>query len=167
MKNKKGFTLVEVMTVVIIVGILVAVSMPFLIGYSRDARNDRAKSILYLVGQGVKNFRSDFSQVNINTASAFGNRQNLNQNAVDCDLSRFTGTTNPANPVTYVDLIKCSYIPNINYADTQYLFFIGGGCCAEADGAFACMIGADGGNFGANYCAYIDIDQNLHEVRGQ
>lgn len=52
--NKKGFTLVEIIVVLVILGILSAMCIPFVLGYVNDARNARyiaeARSI-YLVMQ--------------------------------------------------------------------------------------------------------------------
>ena len=169
MLNKKGFTLVEVMTVVIVISILAALSVPFLLGYSRDARNDKAKSVLYLVAQGYKNFKADFpfalDRLNIDDSLAKIN--NLNQNAINCSLSDIVGSAN----LNYTALIKCSYIPNINYSNMRYKFYLGGSanCCqaaaASGIGALACMQGDDTGEYDDSYCAYIDKDSFMHECR--
>jgi general secretion pathway protein G len=43
-KNKKGFTLIELMLVVIIIGVLAAMVMPRLVGRSEQARSAAAKA---------------------------------------------------------------------------------------------------------------------------
>lgn len=169
MLNKKGFTLVEVMTVVIIIGILAALSVPFLLGYSRDARNDKAKSVLYLIAQGYKNFKADFpSALNrLDFSASLEKINNLNQNAINCSLSEIVGSAS----LDYTALIKCSYIPNINYSNMRYKFYLGGpeDCCqaaaADGVGALACMQGDDTGDYDSSYCAYIDKDSFMHECR--
>lgn len=164
MKNKKGFTLIEVMTVVFIIGILVALSLPFLIGYVRDARNDRAKSILHLLAQGYKNFATDFSRASThltNPQNGLGNKIAIES----CDISKFTGTT--FTNLSYKDLIYCSYIPNLDYANTSYQFYLGpaSACCQSAatNSALACMKGNDSGEYGTSYCAYIAENGGLRE----
>lgn len=45
-RNKKGFTLVELMIVVIIIGILTAVGVPLYMGYVKDAKVASAKAVI-------------------------------------------------------------------------------------------------------------------------
>ena len=180
MINKKGFTLIEVMTVVFIIGILASISLPFLIGYARDARNDRAKSILHIIAQGYKNFKTDFSRASTKLSNdALGNKVNIPNQA--CSAAAEEGTLSPltkfttaatlaAGSISYTDLVYCSYIPNMNYGsnNTSYNFYLGPStnCCqaAIAANALACMIGADSGDYGSNYCAYIAESGGLKEV---
>jgi|GEM_PF-2842851 prepilin-type N-terminal cleavage/methylation domain len=167
MKNKKGFSLIEVMTVVIILGILASLSIPWVIGYVRDARNDRAKSVLIMIAQGFKNFRNDFSQYTVNSIGPIF-RQNLQQhvNLNSCNEALVAVENNTVN---YDFLIRCSYLPNIDYAALKYNFYLSGAACSSCGGTandLACMIGADTGDYCPSYCAYIDRDNNLHEVRG-
>lgn len=46
MRNRKGFTLVELMIVVIIIGILTAVGVPLYMGYVRSAKAASAQAII-------------------------------------------------------------------------------------------------------------------------
>ena len=177
-RNKKGFTLMEVMVVVLIIAILAALSIPNVIGYARDARNDRAKATLYTIAQGYKNFRNEFPWATIST---LGPLQNITLNGNDCggvggSLATLTGS-NPV--VSYQDLIKCSYLDNINYGGLRYNFYLGNGgnaCNACMSGIpatqianmvqpiLAGMIGNDGGGYNGNYCALIDANNTLYET---
>lgn len=170
MKNNKGFSLIEVLTVVVILGILAALSTPFVLGYVRDARNDRAKSVLFIIAQGVKNFRSDFSYLSISNPGAL-TRQSLIGSTVTQDSCRTALESITNNSVGYDFLMKCSYLPNLNYANYRYNFYIGSSACTacgmeRSSNDLACMVGNDGGDYCSDYCALIDVNNNLHEVRG-
>jgi prepilin-type N-terminal cleavage/methylation domain-containing protein len=153
MVNNKGFTLTEVMVVIIVIGILASLSIPYLLGYAREARNDRAKTVLHMIAQGYKNFQNDFPGATVS---------NINSNITrPASLDSCTITTD--NTFTIETLIACSYLPNIDYGKLKYSFYLGGSCCNASSGAVACMKGADGGDFGSNYCAYIDINNKLYD----
>lgn len=185
MRNTKGFTLMEIMTVVIVIGILVALSIPNIAGYARDARNDRAKAILNMVAQGYKNFRNDFSGVNLSTtANSDGSdgygplkKDNTvlpsgNQDSCDSVFSSLVpGTSNPSTGIGYNVLIKCSYIRNIDYPSLRYAFYLGNGnghcsaCGSLPTTTLACMVGAEtSGPYDSSYCAYIDENSVLKET---
>ena len=46
LRNKRGFTLVELMIVVVIIGILTAVGVPLYLGYVKDAKVASAKAVI-------------------------------------------------------------------------------------------------------------------------
>lgn len=157
--NNKGFTLTEVLVVVIIIAILVAISVPFLLGYAREARNDRAKSALIMIAQGYKNFKTDFPGVTIVPESRQVTKQTLVANQTSCSIT---------DTAAAYDLIACGYIVNRDYANLKYHFYIGNSCNCSGSSAtdLACMTGNDGNNgdtFGPSYCAYIDKNNTLIE----
>ncbi len=169
MNNKKGFTLIEIMAVVIIIGILAALSIPNLIGYARDSRNDRAKTALYNIAQGYKSFRNDFAWVSVSPLGPLA-KQNLTEgvSTQSCNINNFTGTNPTAG---FATLIQCSYIDNIDYDKLRYKFYLGNGngACSACGSAtpttdLACMVGNDSGPYVSTYCAYIDSNNMLHET---
>lgn len=51
--TQKGFTLVEVITVAVIIGIISLIGIPILTGYMEDAQIDSARNKLELIGTAV------------------------------------------------------------------------------------------------------------------
>lgn len=143
-KNKKGFSLPELLAVMAIMAILAATSSPFIRGYIKDAANDKAKAMLQLVAQAYKTFKADYPNVTFTNAS-------VNSSAsVACTV---TATNNSPGV-----LKGCRYLQNTNWAAYKYNFYLGGTCCSSAPaGALACMTGtASTGDYTSSYCAWVD-----------
>ena len=49
LKNKKGFTLIELMVVIVVLGVLSAAAVPLYLGYRDDARRSEAKGAMAAV----------------------------------------------------------------------------------------------------------------------
>ena len=59
MARQSGFTLIEIMVVVIIIGVLSAIVAPAVIGRIEDARIEAAKAELRIIESGLKMYRVD------------------------------------------------------------------------------------------------------------
>ena len=55
-RNRKGFTLIELVTVIVILGILSAVALPIYLDYRTDAKSASCKGILGGVRAGIANY---------------------------------------------------------------------------------------------------------------
>ena len=81
--NKKGFTMVELMIVVIIVGILTAVGVPLYIGYVRDSKAASAELTISTIVRAEKLYRQQ-NGVFINVAdTVFEGDPTLNPLGID------------------------------------------------------------------------------------
>ena len=59
MKNQKGFTLIEIMVVVIIIGVLSAIVAPTVVTKLEDARIEAAKADIRIIATALKFYRVD------------------------------------------------------------------------------------------------------------
>lgn len=58
-KNDKGFTLIELMVVVIIIGILAAVAIPQFVGQTDKAKEKAAKADLKMIGNALEMYYNE------------------------------------------------------------------------------------------------------------
>jgi len=59
LRNRRGFTLIELMVVVVIIGILAAIAVPQITGQSDRAREKRAKSDLMTIGTAIEMYYTE------------------------------------------------------------------------------------------------------------
>ena len=76
--NKKGFTLIEIMLVVIIIGVLAALVMPRLVGRSEEARIAAAKADIVSISTALDVFELDNGRFPTTAESLSALRSNPN-----------------------------------------------------------------------------------------
>ncbi|MDR0645998.1 MAG: prepilin-type N-terminal cleavage/methylation domain-containing protein [Elusimicrobiota bacterium] len=150
--NNKGFSLAEILAVMIIMAILALVSTPYIRDYIRETENAKAKTALQIIAQGVKNFKADYPRVSITDGIIGG--------STTPSCSQQTPSTNASAGI----LLGCNYIRNVNFGAHRYDFQIGGACCTQASGAVACMKGTGSAPYDSAYCAWVDSYGDVHDT---
>ena len=107
LKNKKGFTLVELLTVVAIIGVLIAISIPLVTGATEkaavatDAANQRAaKAVAYMkymlddpAPTGKQWYNLESGDIETETPSTpYGESKDNKENAIQVDFGQGTAT---------------------------------------------------------------------------
>jgi len=62
LKNNKGFTLIELMIVVAIIGILAAIAIPNFVNYQCKAKQSEAKQLLKTYATGMEAYMAEFDK---------------------------------------------------------------------------------------------------------
>ncbi len=94
LKNNKGFTLIELMIVVAIIGILAAIAIPNFLSYQCKSKQSEAKTNLGAIANSEESYNADYSRY-IDCANVAELKTNLNWEAKGnrkYDYSVLTGT---------------------------------------------------------------------------
>jgi prepilin-type N-terminal cleavage/methylation domain-containing protein len=87
MKSRKGFTLIELMVVILIVGILAAVAIPLMRGRIDSAKWSEGKSIMGTIATAIRAYAAEKG-----SAGTYGDQTQLTMTMLGFASTDFTGT---------------------------------------------------------------------------
>lgn len=163
-RNRKGFTLPELLAVMVVISILAATSVPFVKGYIRDAKNGKAKAALVQLGEAYKNFKTDYP--NSKLESTASGKTVTSETRGTCPAYESINATTDANI-----LINCKYLKPLKWQHMNYTFVLGvvdNSNCPNAYGdIIAYMQGKDGeGDYCSQYYACYDEYGKITDNKG-
>ncbi len=92
MKHRKGFTLIELMVVVLIVGILAAAAVPLMRGRVNSAKWSEGKAMMGTIATAIRQYHANVGKTGAPPTSLWiGESCNLGFNTNDLDGSYFNG----------------------------------------------------------------------------
>ena len=152
MKNKKGFTLAEMVAVIAILMLLAVLSTPFVKGYIDDAYNGKAQIYMRELNEARINFEKDYPGTTV--SGEIGDEVELA--STTCNIDNIYGHNNLQVGVS--TLIACKYLRQPTDVMGRYKFGVGSSAnCTACTGPMVVSMvgGANAGNY-KDICACMD-----------
>jgi prepilin-type N-terminal cleavage/methylation domain-containing protein len=109
-RNQKGFTLIELMIVIIIIGILAAVGVPLYMGYIRDAKVASAQATIGVIQNSEKIYNQKYGSFKIVDLTTAPNDLNIDvRDAMQNWTLKITAATDTTFTITAVGVAGTEY----------------------------------------------------------
>jgi prepilin-type N-terminal cleavage/methylation domain-containing protein len=141
--NKKGFTLIEVIVIVMIIAVLATFAIPYVEKLQENSRADNALGVLHAIADGQRNAMIDSPNY-----ISHGLFQNAHNDFTTCDI----------NNIWPQKLLACGYVQKREWDSTYYAYRVcdngipASTCCSLNNDYVAC---ASRRNASAPYSSWI------------
>jgi len=129
-ERDRGFTLVELLVVMVVVGLLAAIAVPIFLTQRQKARDTAVKSDVTNVGKEIATYYVDNANSLAGTVDVAGGVVTLKDGATTVTTIDLTGGTTCASGCTY--------------NSTNVVTYLSGGTCTTATGWYVTLWNPDG-----------------------
>ena len=134
---KKGFTLIEILFVVVIIALIVSFAVPALRSVRHDVRNSQAKDALKKLAEARRSFYQTTKGSDIQVTTFTGADTKNWTNSSSCTTATSSGIPGTRTYYHANQLFYCGYLDAKDFASLPYTFHI---CPRNGGGSSPCVL---------------------------
>lgn len=173
MSNKKGFTLMEILFVLLVIALIVSFALPALRSVRYDIRNSRAKAAVKKLAEARRSYYQYMRGGRVQNGAAFNAETTSMQNATCTNLRASGKPGSSSDAVAISELFGCGFLNWKDFVGLPYTFYIcdldedSGSAPCLATGIYAGAVGNSSAgskyNNPSKYYIYVDETMKVKE----